>query len=148
MLVRFRSRLLGDEVLELAASLAKLPLPNACRGGHHLALPACACSCVDRVRWHSPSCRVARLGSDAPFTSPPPAAKGQRHVRVASTRGRRSSHSLRRLRPHMHMLLTWRVRVLATKAEPSHPSHPPCAHAAIRAFPVHFVHATGLVLHR
>jgi hypothetical protein len=94
-----RLRPLGDEVLEQAAPLAKLLLPSACRGGHRLALPPRARSRVDRVRWHSPSCRVTRLGSDAPSTSPPPTAKGQRHARVASTRGRRSSSSLRRLRP-------------------------------------------------
>jgi hypothetical protein len=36
--VIFRSRLLDDEVLEQAALLAKLPLPNACHGCHCLAL--------------------------------------------------------------------------------------------------------------
>jgi hypothetical protein len=83
--VGFRSRPLGDEVIEQVASLAKLPLLNACHGGHSLVLPVHACSRVGRVRWHPPSCRVARLGFDAPSTSPPPAAKGQRHARVAST---------------------------------------------------------------
>jgi hypothetical protein len=38
--VGFWSRPLGDEVLEQAAPLAKLPLPKACRGDHRLALPA------------------------------------------------------------------------------------------------------------
>jgi hypothetical protein len=38
--IGFRSRPLGDKVLEQAAPLAKLPLPNVCRGGHHLALLA------------------------------------------------------------------------------------------------------------
>jgi hypothetical protein len=79
------SALVGDEVLEQAAPLAKLPLPNACRGGHHLGLLTRARSHIDRVRWHSPSCHVAHLGSDAPSTSPPLAAKGQRHARIAST---------------------------------------------------------------
>jgi hypothetical protein len=37
--VGFRSRSLSDKALEQAAPLGKLPLPNACRGGHHLALP-------------------------------------------------------------------------------------------------------------
>jgi hypothetical protein len=83
--VRFQSRLLSDEVLEQAAPLAKLPLPNACRGGHRLALPTCTRSRLDWVCWHSPSGRVAHLGSDAPSTSPPSAAKGQCHARVAST---------------------------------------------------------------
>jgi hypothetical protein len=83
--VGFWSRPLGDEVLEQAAPLAKFPLPNACRGGHRLELPVRPCSHVGRVHWHPPSCRVARLGSDAPSTSPPPAAKGQHHAHVAST---------------------------------------------------------------
>jgi xanthosine utilization system XapX-like protein len=39
-LVGFQSCPLSDEVLEQAAPLAKLPLPNACRGGHRLELPA------------------------------------------------------------------------------------------------------------
>jgi hypothetical protein len=71
-------------------------------------------------------------------------AKGQRHVCVASTRGRHNSRSLRRLRPRMHALLTGRGRALAAKAEPSCPSHPPSALAAIKGtFSVHFVRATG-----
>jgi hypothetical protein len=49
--VRFSSRPLDDEVLEQATLLAKLPLPNACRRGHCLALPTHACSHVGRVRW-------------------------------------------------------------------------------------------------
>jgi hypothetical protein len=106
--VGFWSRSLSEEVLEQAAPLAKLPLPNACRGGHCLALLTCSRSHVDRVRWHSPSCRVAHLRSDAPSTSPPPVAKGQHHVHVASTRGCRSSHSLCRLRSRVHVLQTSR----------------------------------------
>jgi hypothetical protein len=97
--VRFRSRPLSDEVLEQAAPQAKLPLPNACSGGHCLALPTHVHSHVDRVCWHSPLCHMARLGSDAPSTSPPLAAKGQRQACIASTRGHRSSRSLRRLHP-------------------------------------------------
>jgi hypothetical protein len=81
--VRFRSRSLSDKALEQATMLAKLSLPNACRGGHRLALPVRARSRVDRVRWHSPLCHMACLSSDAPSTSPPPAAKGQCHARVA-----------------------------------------------------------------
>jgi hypothetical protein len=130
--VRFWSRLLSDEVIEQAALLAKLSLSNACRGGHRLALPTCARSHVDKVRWHSLSCRVARLGSDALSTSPPLAAKGQCHACIASTRGHRSSRSLRHLRPRVHALLTWRNRALAAKAEPSRPSHPPSTHATIK----------------
>jgi hypothetical protein len=84
------------------------------------------------MRWHPPSCRVAHLGSEAPSTSPPLAAKGQCHTRVASTRGHHSSHSLRRLLLHMHVLLAWCVRALAAKVEPSCPSHPPSAHTAIK----------------
>jgi hypothetical protein len=144
--VGFWSRPLDDEVLEQAALLSKLPLPNACRGGHCLALPACACSRVDRVRWPSPSCRVARLGSNAPSTTPAPAAKGKCQARVASTRGRCSSRSLRRLHPRVRALLTGRGRALAAKAEPSRPPHPPSTHAAIKgAFPMHFVHATSFL---
>jgi hypothetical protein len=147
--VGLQSRPLGDEVLEQAAPLAKLPLSNVCRGGHRLALPTRMRSRVDWVRWHSPSCRMASLGSDAPSTSPPPAAKGQRHARVASTQGYRSSRSLHHLRPRVHVLLTWRDRALAARAEPSHPSHPLSAHATIKGiFPVHFVHATGFVVRR
>jgi hypothetical protein len=97
--VGFRGRPLGDEVLEQAAPLAKLPLPNAYRGGHRLVLPTRTRSHVGRVRWHLPSCHVARLNSDAPSTSPPPTAKGQRHAHVASMRVHRSSCSLRRLCP-------------------------------------------------
>jgi hypothetical protein len=103
--VRFWSRPLGDEVLEQAAPLDKLQLPSACHGGHHLALPAHMHSPVDRVRWHFPSCHVARLGSDAPSTSPPPVAKGQCHARVASMRNHRSSRSLCHLCPRLHALL-------------------------------------------
>jgi hypothetical protein len=89
---------------------------------------------------------VARLSSDAPSTSPPPAAKGQCHACVASTQGRRSSRLLRRLCPHVHTLLTGRGRALAAKAELSHPSHPPSTHLAIKGtYPVHFVHATGFL---
>jgi hypothetical protein len=147
--VGFWSRPLGEEVLEQAAPLAKLPLPNACRGGHCLALLTCSRSHVDRVRWHSPTCRVARLGSDAPSTSPPPVAKGQHHVRVASTRGCHGNHSLRHLRSRVHVLQTWRDRALAARAEPSRPSHPPSAHAAIKGtFPIHFVRTTGFAVHR
>jgi hypothetical protein len=147
--VRFQSRLLSDEVLEQAAPLAKLPLPNACRGGHRLALPTCTRSRLDWVCWHSPSGRMAHLGSDAPSTSPPSAAKGQCHARVASTRGHRSSRSLHRLRPHMHVLLTWSDRVLAAKAKSSRPTHPLSAHASIKGiFPVHFVCATGFTVAR
>jgi hypothetical protein len=145
--VRFRGRPLGDEVLEQAAPLAKLPLPNACRGGHRLALPARARSHIGRVRWHLPSCRMARLDSDALFTSPPPAAKGQRHACVASTRVCRGSHSLCRLCPRMHALLTLRVRALAAMDEPSHPSHPPSARVAIKGTsPVHCVRASGFTV--
>jgi hypothetical protein len=107
-LVEFQSRPLGDKVLKQAAPLAKHPLPNACPGGHCLALPLRAHSRADRVRWHSPSCRVAHLGFDAPSISPPPTAEGQHHARIASMRGRCSSSSLRRLRPRMDALLTWR----------------------------------------
>jgi hypothetical protein len=48
--IEFRSRPLSDEVLEQAAPLAKLPLPNACHGGHRLALHARARSHIVRVR--------------------------------------------------------------------------------------------------
>jgi hypothetical protein len=138
-LVGFWSRLLGDEVLEQVAPLVKLPLPNACRGGHCLALPTCARSCIDRVCWHSMSYRVAHLGSDASSTSPPPAAKGQCHARVASTRGCRSSRSLCHLRLCMNALMTGRGRAI-----PSTPST--LAHIAIKGtFPMHFVHATGFL---
>jgi hypothetical protein len=51
--IGFRGRPLGDEVLEQAAPLAKLPLPNACRGGHRLVLPTRTRSHVGRVRWPS-----------------------------------------------------------------------------------------------
>jgi hypothetical protein len=40
--IGFWSRPLGYKVLEQAAPLAKLSLPNECCGGHHLALPTCA----------------------------------------------------------------------------------------------------------
>jgi hypothetical protein len=83
--VGFWSRPLDDEVLEQATLVAKLPPPNVCHGRHHLALPTRTRSCVGRVRWHPPSCRVTRLGSDAPSASPPPAAKGQHSACVAST---------------------------------------------------------------
>jgi hypothetical protein len=103
-----------------------------------------ACSHVGRVCWHSPSCRVVHLGSDAPSTAPPLAAKGHRHACIASMQGHHNSLSLCRLLPRVHELLAWCVRALAAKAEPSRPSHPPSAHAAIKgAFPVHFVRATG-----
>jgi hypothetical protein len=101
----------------VGTALVKLPLPNVCRGGHCLALPARVRSRVDRVYWHSPSYRVAHLGFDASSTSPPPAAKGQRHVHIASTQGYRSSHSLRHLCPCMHTLMIGRSRAI-----PSTPS--------------------------
>jgi hypothetical protein len=104
--IGFRSRPLGDEALERAAPLAKLPLPNACRGGHCLALPARTRSHVGRVCWYSPSCHMARFSSDATSTSPPPAAKGQRHALVASTRGHHNNRSLRHLRLHVDVQLT------------------------------------------
>jgi hypothetical protein len=145
--VGFWSRPLGDEVLEQAAPLAKLPLPNVCRGGHRLALPTRARSCVDWVRWHPPLCRVACLGSDAPSTSPSPAAKGQCHARIASMRGCRSSHSLRHLCLCVHALLTWHDQALAARAEPFGPSHPPSVQATIKGtFPMHFVRATGFAV--
>jgi hypothetical protein len=106
-------------------------------------LPTRARRCVDKVLWHSPPCCVACFGSGAPSTSPPLAAKGQRHACVASTRGRRSNRSLCRLRPRMRTLLTGHGRVLAAKAEPS---HPPSTHATIKGtFPVHFVCAADLL---
>jgi hypothetical protein len=123
----------------IGTALVKLPLPNACRGGHCLALPMRARSRVDRVYWHSPSYRVAHLGSDASPTSPPPAAKGQRHVHIASTQGCRSSHSLRHLRPCMHALM-----IGCGRAIPS--THPPSANTAIKGtILVHFVRATGFL---
>jgi hypothetical protein len=129
--VGFRGQPLGDEALEQATPLDKPPLPNACRGGHCLALPARVRSRVDRVHWHFPSCRVARFNFNAPSTSPPPAAKGQRHACVASTRGCRSSCSLRRLRPRVRALLSRpsvsRRRVfpdpLSAAADVDSPSH-------------------------
>jgi hypothetical protein len=44
------------------------------------------------------------------------------------------------------MLLIGRGRALAVKVEPSHPSHTPSAHPAIKGtYPVHFVRATGFL---
>jgi hypothetical protein len=125
--VGFWSRPLGDEVLEPATPLDKFLLPNVCRGGHRLALPAHVHSHVGGVHWHLTSCRMAHLGSGAPSTSPPPAAKRQRPTCVASMRVCCSSCSLHRLRPCMHALLALHGRALAAKAEPSRPSHPPSA---------------------
>jgi hypothetical protein len=61
-------------------------------------------------------------------------------------RGHHNSHSLRCMHPCVRVLLTEHGRALAVKAEPSHPSHPPSTHVAIKGtFPMHFVRATGFL---
>jgi hypothetical protein len=94
----------------------------------------------------SPLSCVARLGSDAPSTSPPLAAKGQCQACVPSTRGHHISCSLHRLCLRVYALLIGHGRALAAKAEPSCPSHPPSTHTAIKGtFPIHFVYTTGFL---
>jgi hypothetical protein len=56
--IGFRSRPLDDEAQ--VASLAKLPLPNACCEGHRLVLPPRAHSRIDRVRVGVPGDQEAR----------------------------------------------------------------------------------------
>jgi hypothetical protein len=128
-----------------AAPLAKLLLPNACRGGHCLALPPRTCSRVDRCA--STPHRATWLVS-APMLRP------LHHLQQLKDNARRAfpPHEVIAAAAHCAIgthecaLLTGHGRALAVKAELSHPSHPPSAHAAIKGtFPVYFVCATGFL---